>query len=237
MKVQKPQTIESVNDFLKNLPPEQTNFKLIYRGHEKASYKLIPSLFRQPNYPRDEKTYFEILDEALENICPDQDLTEIDEWTKSAIAQHHGIPTPILDWTFCPKIALFFASQYVDSQEDAEVIALYGKPKTMSKEEGYDIDEAFPYLNTLQVCDRQVKQKGLFTYNPFFDQKKPVPIDEIESYNEPKFTVFRYRIPQNLKTRILSELDEQGINFKMIYHDKEGASKHALWKIRQHKSI
>jgi len=234
MKIQKYMVIESVEDFLKHLPPKEEGFELIYRGHELASYKLVPSLYRHTNYPRERDAYIEILDEALEGICQDEQWREMDDFNKSAIAQHHGIPTPILDWSFCPKVALFFASQYTNSEEEAEIIALYGKPQP-EPDEGYDIDSAFPYLNIPESCQRHTAQKGLFTYSPFFEDGNPVPIDQIMGDGEPIYSGFRYRLPSNLKDDIQKELYEKGVHFKGIYPDNEGISKHASWKIRRTK--
>jgi len=113
--------LEEIQGMRAKLGLEQSTGDPWYRGHPQMKWKLVPSLYRcevEPEYEREILRDFKI---ALSSDHSFLTSSEID-WL--FIAQHHGLPTRILDWTVNPLVALFFVVEDFENQDDGCVVAL-----------------------------------------------------------------------------------------------------------------
>ena len=79
----------------------------VFRGLGDMAFTLTPGAGRVGNYSLAlERTSLEIFERRAAEFF---DAVRLSEWDKMAIAQHHGLPTRLLDWTTNPLIAAFFA--------------------------------------------------------------------------------------------------------------------------------
>ncbi|MCK0509973.1 FRG domain-containing protein [Aromatoleum buckelii] len=83
---------------------------LVYRGVSDASYGLRPSVGRWQG-PIEERFNYErqLFNEFKSRAIGYVDRTPRSDWEWLFLAQHHGLPTRLLDWTSSPLVALYFA--------------------------------------------------------------------------------------------------------------------------------
>jgi hypothetical protein len=79
---------------------------MAYRGVERVEYSLTNSLTRLGlPYPGMERNVLRQFQKYAHRDIVDRN----GDWHWLSVAQHHGLPTRLLDWTFSPLVALHFA--------------------------------------------------------------------------------------------------------------------------------
>lgn len=109
--------ITSVEQFIKEIQSlNKEDSHLYYRGQNHFDYNLLPGILRNKSFYEDEDQLFtDFLTE-----CPDLFKNCENNYDRLAIMQHHQLPTRLLDITANPLIALFFAcdGKEKDDEED-----------------------------------------------------------------------------------------------------------------------
>ena len=201
------------------------NFDLLFRGQE-AEFKLLPKIQRLTSKISDlhkcEKLITKEFKRNLENI----DWAENKEWYLLTLAQHYGLPTRFLDWSYSALCALWFSVKnaqkntkntfvYVLTTENISVWNDWENFKSP-----FDIDKILIYRPEA-ITERIKAQNSVFTVHPI--QLKNICIKE-----NPDYKIFKFFI--NNPYEIKKQLDDCGVNEYSIFPDLNGLCSYLQWR-------
>lgn len=234
----------SWNGFSSFVDLQLANFDAyIYRGHAKEEWKLEPTLDRalaDKKLKSIEGKRNQLLEKfkhasrGRRGPNPNSNISENDWW---ALGQHHGLFTPLLDWSESPYVAAYFALMN-DITEFDENIVVYGlnrnlceKRNTLIKKSANNVQDrdakCIEFIRPLtDENPRLISQRGLFTRVP-----DHVTIEEwvhttCEYSKESGACLLKILIPNFDKHNALKSLNRMNINHLSLFPDLDGASKY-----------
>lgn len=263
---------DNVYDFLSYIPSalitRDHNFG--FRGHRSSDWSLTPTLVRfvdevQASYPdrqdRRELTTEVVVkrlhDEFRKNLIINNDIPqeEIDRMDIWQYGQHFGLPSPLLDWTYSPYVALFFAlSERGDIQRsgsrcvwginlglishiNSEVVRhVWPSLKEKFKPDEF-LHERFPTLDIVQDINqynrRQAFQQGFFTRHVYYVSlevwlKHIVAQIPHNSTDHAVLTKYIFPCSEGDRVSMLDKLDKMNINNRTLFPDIAGSVKDAI---------
>jgi hypothetical protein len=95
----------------------RSNF--VYRGMDDAQSDLRTGLMKLGGNIREVE--FHIL-RNFKKYARQDAVRDQSEWNWLAVAQHHGVPTRLLDWSYSPYVALHFATEHTDRYDRDGII-------------------------------------------------------------------------------------------------------------------
>ncbi|MDX2307593.1 MAG: FRG domain-containing protein [Hyphomicrobium sp.] len=135
----------------------------LFRGVADAdNHQLIPKIGRAKR--RYNKTVELLLFANFKRRVPQfMPLAGLSDWDLLALAQHHGLPTRLLDWTKNPLVAAFFAVVSEPQDCNARVYAFRATDLADgTRQMPLEVDKTLAFVPSA-VAPRIIAQRGVFT--------------------------------------------------------------------------
>ena len=217
-----------------------------FRGLSDASYRLETTLMRlggcfvdlEPHLLRNFKKY------AHRSVVERDSL-----WHWLSVAQHYGLPTRLLDWTYSPFVAMHFATANIERYHKDGVIwavnyvkahqLLPGKLKRMLEQEGanvFTVEMLSAAIHSLENLDALSSHDFVAFFEPpsiddrivnqfaFFSVMSD-PARTLEDWLVQQPNIWRKIIvPAQLKWEIRDKLDQSNITERVLFPGVDGLS-------------
>jgi len=225
----------NIIEYLKYVADEDCEW---FRGQADISWELLPSISRI-NRPEQggwgghsdwEELEEYLLDEFEKQAAPFMDFSPKNKWELLVHAQHHGLPTTLLDWTSNPLKALFFAVEDTSKDHlDGVVYAceLYSFSQTTKYHELAFSEGSINCFQTSHLNNRIIAQEGCFSAFPLPDQfHRFKSLKEHMSSNSSGLSIkFEILIPKGAKAILRQELRKLGITHQSLFPGLDGIAK------------
>jgi hypothetical protein len=199
----------------------------IFRGHSSTKFSLIPSVGRVNHVSRSRAKYEESL---FDIFCREArgyfnaSALPSNDWEWLSFAQHHGLPTRLLDWTHNPLVALYFAVE-MNPELDGKLYALHSVLKASERVRSgspFTIDRPVKYYPNV-ITPRIRAQEGVFVICP-----------EVESPLDHKlpqdWKIESCVIPAAKKRTLRYELFRLGVHASSLFPGIEGLAARVGWQ-------
>lgn len=226
-----PTEFSSLSEYVQLCRAFSEGDRVIYRG-QSIDAPLLPGIARaEPSVDHSARER-EVL-RQLAMAAPRYSMPRAaDSWGMTAYAQHYGLRTRLLDWTWNPNVALWFGvTSAIEKQAEWAYVYMLRRGTEVDmlspKDEILEIQQV--WIVDAQLSNPRIQwQAGCFTAHPYSVRAKKyvsVQDDEYCSRNLAKFEINRAS-----HREIIESLDCIGVNSRSIYPDEFGLMSYLNWR-------
>lgn len=213
------------------LTEKKSKSGLIFRGQPDSLYSLKTSFHRQNR--RDFTRYaFEDIPELARHITANlsrnfnlDDPTEYSELLY--LAQHHGFPTPLLDWTESPFVAAYFAFHQLDKEVKDGYVRIFSFDKELWIKNGHapikNIGEPKPSFSPHVISSRNnpraLPQQSLVTFSNVYNIEGLIKY--FEDIDKVKYLT-AIDIRKSDRNHVMKDLEIMGITASSLFPGLDG---------------
>jgi hypothetical protein len=221
-----------------------------FRGLAWHDHDLSTSLFRLTNGADHDKVELSLL-RNFRKYGHDPATGRVDAasiWYWLAVAQHHGLPTRLIDWTYSPLVALHFATGHpIDDARDGVVwcVNFVEANKRLPRRLRHILDEQHSQTLTIDMLSafKTLRAFDGLARTPFVVFVEPPSLDtrilnqfalfslmpgaaQLDSWLRAHPDLWRRVIvPASLKWEVRDKLDQANINERTLFPGLDGLSR------------
>lgn len=227
--------IDSLPEYLQHITEQCTGERnVLFRGHTDATWQLKPKIARLPLRARFSlpNAEVEMLRDFKRQALPHLTRELRNDWDWLALAQHHGLPTRLLDWTTNALVALWFAIERPPVKDRSGAVWIFfGKQVDYADEEQangpFDADRTLIF-RPRHLTPRIIAQSGWFTVHRFILSRRGfVPLEHNSRQN---VRLQKIEIPCRYFPSLREDLSRCGLHAGALFSDLNGISKQLTWE-------
>ena len=233
------------------------NEVLGFRGHSDSSWMLETTFdryYKSLNEPFSKKVVLNSLTQSFkDNLVMNNDLPQsvVETMDITMYGQHFGLPTPLIDWSKSPYVALFFALIDAEATEKRclwvldlslldyfnEIVREKIRPANSSRfgNDQNTLEEEYPTLDVISHISEHNKriamQQGFFTQHLYFDSIETwIDIIDREIPHDYGVLITKHEFSCSEAERLLllDKLDAMNINHRTLFPDIHGSVQGAI---------